>query len=173
MNGERPPRRVLIVRHAQAEREPPGGGPDKERPLSDHGEHEARLAGGRLQARGIILDLIVSSPATRAAGTARLLAKRLRYDAEAIQYELAIYNASRTTLLELLSDTDDGNSCVALVGHNPGLSELAATLSADPVAGLPTCGIIGLVLPQLQDWASLRPNTGKLEFTDFGRTTPT
>lgn len=173
MNDERPPRRVLIVRHAQAAREPPGGGPDKARPLSDHGEHEARLAGGRLQARGVTPHLILSSPAARAASTARLIAERLRFDAAAIQYELAIYNASRTTLLELLSDTDDAISLVIIVGHNPGLSELASTLSTEPVAGLPTCGIVGLTMPELQDWASLRPNTAKVEFTDFGRTIPT
>ncbi|MEO0424000.1 MAG: histidine phosphatase family protein [Pseudomonadota bacterium] len=173
MNDERPPRRLLIVRHAQAAREPPGGGPDKARPLSDHGEHEARLAGGRLQARGIVPDLILASPAVRAASTARIIAERLRYDPDTIQLELAIYNASRTTLLELLSDTDDAISVVAIVGHNPGLSELASSLSVEPVAGLPTCGIVGLALPQLQDWASLRPNTAKVAFTDFGRTIPT
>ncbi len=161
-------RRLLIVRHAEAARERPGGGPDHDRPLNERGEHQARLAGDRLQARGLALDLIVCSTAARALGTARILADCLGYDGDAIQQEHAIYNASRGTLLELLSDTDDRFLNVAIVAHNPGLSELASALSREPVAGLPTCGIVSLMLPTVEEWAALRPGRGQLEFIDNG-----
>ncbi|MEO0972115.1 MAG: histidine phosphatase family protein [Pseudomonadota bacterium] len=162
-------RRVLIVRHAQAARETPGGGSDRTRPLTEYGERDARLAGGRLLNRSIVPDLLLSSPAHRAARTAEILAECLRYDREAITYELSIYNASRSTLLELLSDTDEAVTSLIIVGHNPGLSELANALSRDPLEGLPTCGIVSLEFPTLEQWADLRPSIGRLDFTDFGR----
>lgn len=170
MSDDAVPRRLLIVRHAQAAREPPGGGPDRERPLTDRGEQDARQAGARLHTRGMAPDLVLSSPAARAIGTAEILAERMRFDAAQIQLELAIYNASRSTLLELLSDTDDAHRHLAIIGHNPGLSELASALSSDPIDGMPPCGIVSLALPSLQEWAALRPGIGQLEFVDYGRT---
>lgn len=163
------PHRLLIVRHAEAAREPPGGGPDRDRPLTDRGEQDARHAGARLAAHGVALDLLLSSPAARAAGTARLLAGKLRHAEERIAFDERLYNAPFDTLLACLTELDDACRYAALVAHNPGLSDLAAALSTAPLRGLPTCGIVALAFPALETWADLRPGRGHLEFQDFGR----
>ena len=80
-----------------------------------------------------------------------------------------IYNAGPETLLDLIRETGDVHS-VIVVGHNPGLHELAAQLiaSGDVDArerineNLPTSGLVIIDFP-FDDWARLHVNSGRLE----------
>ncbi|MBV9859134.1 MAG: histidine phosphatase family protein [Alphaproteobacteria bacterium] len=103
---------------------------DRERPLNRRGRETARLVGRHLAAATGPLDLALCSTALRTRETLELVlagsAPRPR-----IALEDGIYLASGAHLLarlRALAETDDN---VLLIGHNPGLHELAVKL-ADP-----------------------------------------
>jgi phosphohistidine phosphatase len=118
---------LLLLRHAEARPATPGTG-DRERPLSAEGRLQAERVGEHLARRGLEPGLVLCSPARRAqetlAGVRRHLpeATRVRIDAE-------LYLANPHQLLARIEDMEEGVRCVLLVGHNPGIGELAFTLA--------------------------------------------
>ena len=100
---------------------------DFDRPLNERGRRAARTMGAYLAREGLVFDHVLASPATRvrdtldevAAGYGRML--HARFDAR-------IYLASASTMLDLVRETSADVSRLLLVGHNPGLEELALEL---------------------------------------------
>jgi phosphohistidine phosphatase len=64
---------IWLLRHGEAE----DGSPDADRPLTDKGKQQARVAGAALAALGIELDACLASPKLRALDTARLACEHL------------------------------------------------------------------------------------------------
>jgi phosphohistidine phosphatase len=113
-------------------------------------------------------DLALVSPVTRAEETWALVAKALP-NAPAVVREEGIYNAGRDKLLGIIRKVRDAH-VLLIVGHNPGLHELAVSLiaSGDVEARecvnekLPTSGLVVVDL-LFDDWSRLHPNAGRLE----------
>jgi len=120
--------------------------------------------GRRLAARGGAPDIIVSSPATRALATARVIAEAVGYPVDGIREDERIYMASPAELLEAIRGLDDGHERVFLFGHNPGLTELVNELSEPALDNVPTCGVVELRLAA-DRWADLSPD--KIQRADF------
>ena len=144
---------IYLLRHAKSARDIPGLA-DPERPLNARGEAAATAIGRHLAALLPGPDLVLASSARRTVDTAHLV-----LDAFAHRPPLAIedglYLADARTLAERLSDLGDAVDAVLLVGHNPGLVELALALPvpADRPAALaaigkfPTAALAVLHLP--------------------------
>ena len=145
-------RRLLLVRHAKSSRDDPALA-DRDRPLNERGLHDAPRMGERLAKRDLRPDLIVSSPALRALTTARLMAQKLDYDAEAIVVNESVYAATPDALVEVIRALRDEPKCVMLVGHNPEMSELARRWSSD-IDELPTCAVVALRF-DIRSWSKL------------------
>jgi phosphohistidine phosphatase len=120
------PRRVYLVRHAKAEREPAQD--DAARPLSEEGRARFR-AHARALAREIRLSRVVTSPYLRARETADLLAAATGAEVEE-ERRLASGASSGKDLLALARRLGDG---VALVGHNPEVAEAVQMVAGDAV----------------------------------------
>lgn len=121
-------KRLLLLRHGEAEPAAAGSG-DFDRPLTLRGRKEALQAAGRLRRLRCIPALIVASPALRARETALILATHVAR-LQALRYEPACYPGRPDTLRELLAALSPQPHTLLLVGHNPGLSELAQQLAA-------------------------------------------
>lgn len=122
--------RLMLIRHAKAG---PHGAPgdDRARPLTGRGVRDAEKLGQRLAAADLRPDRVLCSPARRTSQTADGLNGAGRPPLSVIQ-ESRIYDASAGTLLELIGATSDDVCFLALVGHNPGLADLAARLLDPP-----------------------------------------
>jgi phosphohistidine phosphatase len=119
-------RTVMLLRHATAGSPP--GTPDADRPLSDAGEREAVGVAELLAATSPAPDLVLCSTATRARETARpLIERRPELD---VWFERDLYLAAAQVLLGRLTQLDDDHRAVLVVGHNPGLGQLAVDLCA-------------------------------------------
>jgi phosphohistidine phosphatase len=103
---------------------------DRERPLNKRGREAARLIGETLPKAIGTLDLVLCSTALRARETAELALNRYK-PAPAILYENGLYLATPEVLVRRLQQLDEACGAVMVVGHNPGLHELATAL-ADP-----------------------------------------
>jgi phosphohistidine phosphatase len=155
---------LTIVRHAKSSWKEPSL-PDFDRPLNRRGKADAPEMGRRLSSRGVRPDLVVTSPARRAKKTARAVAKELGLDKDEICQESAIYEAGVTTLVNLVSGLDDKAGHVMIVGHNPGLTELAEYLSGEIFGNIPTGGVVGLEF-DTGSWSDLKQGAGQVLFTD-------
>jgi Phosphohistidine phosphatase SixA len=139
---------------------------DFDRPLNKHGRKDTHLMAEFLQTQQITLDLILSSPAKRAITTANILAEALHIPVKQISSDQRIYEAGVETLLEVLADIDSAHQHVLLLGHDPGLSWLAAYLGNEEHVSLPTCGIYGLQV-KAESWKSLNKAEIKKLFFEF------
>ena len=141
---------LFLVRHAKSSWKHPDL-PDRLRPLNKHGQRDAPVMGERLAKREIAPDLITSSPASRAMATAKVIAREIGYPEEDIRADERLYGASAFELLEIIQELGDHLDRVMLVGHNPGLTDLANDLGCD-IDNVPTCGIVELAF-DIDSWA--------------------
>jgi len=118
---------LILLRHAQALPQTIDGN-DYDRPLSNAGRLEAQRSARRLLDVGLIPDRILASPSLRTAETTALLLPVLGLPSTMVRYEPGLYLASVTKLKEVIARSGAGSGRLLLVGHNPGLSTLAATL---------------------------------------------
>ncbi|CAM3619034.1 histidine phosphatase family protein [Kibdelosporangium persicum] len=119
-------RTLLILRHASAANEP--GMADAKRPLTPIGRQEAAYAGRQLAP--FQPEHVLCSPALRTRQTWQQVSTELATQ-PGVDFESSIYEASARTLRELIWQTDEDVRTLLLIGHNPGLHELAWTLLGD------------------------------------------
>jgi len=117
--------RLLLLRHAKAVPQD-GEMPDRDRPLADKGARQMRALAAWAEKRRIRPDLVLCSSAARTRQTLALIAPKLK-DPETL-FEEGIYLAEPRSLLQRLRKVPAGRASVMVVGHNPGLHELAVLL---------------------------------------------
>lgn len=158
-------KRLIVVRHAKAEKTAPRG-KDFDRPLAPRGESDAVEMGRRLARCKTHPDAIVTSRAERALATARLIARELDYPWDEILAVKSAYLADAGTLLDLVHGFGDRVESVMIVGHNPGISELAQALTHDFAQELPTSAVATIDLPA-DTWSGVRRGSGTLRTYDY------
>jgi len=156
---------LYLVRHAKSSWKYPNLD-DFERPLNKRGRKNAPFMGQLLKKLKVTPDLIISSPANRAATTARIIAAKINFALENIRYSETIYEFSEGTLIQVVKHIDDGVAKAMVVGHNPGLNGLANYLGDQSISNIPTAGIYCLDL-NIASWTKIRENCGKLKFFEF------
>jgi phosphohistidine phosphatase len=156
---------LTLLRHAKSSWKDPAL-TDFERPLNKRGKQNAPLMGQRLARRGTSPEMIIVSPAKRTRKTAELVAFELGYDEDAIRLDPEIYAAGLPTLMGVVSGLADAWQDVMLVGHNPGLTELANSLASRQIENIVTCGVVKLELG-VASWRDVGPDCGRLLYYDF------
>lgn len=114
---------LYVLRHAKAERAVPGGD-DARRPLTEKGQRDARRLGRWVREHELALDLVATSPYTRAHETATLVAQCGSALPLMIWDEL-VPGSTVAALMARLA-TLDPNAAVLVVGHDPLLSDLVS-----------------------------------------------
>lgn len=107
---------------------------DRERHLNGRGRDEAERIGDTLPDAIGPLDLVLCSNARRTRETATLVLARFK-PAPRILYEEGLYLAGVTALLDRVSRLEEAAAAVLVIGHNPGLHELALALAAPDSPG--------------------------------------
>lgn len=164
-------RRLYLLRHAKSSWDNPTTS-DFDRPLNARGKKAAVLLNQHLLDEKIRPELVLCSPARRTRETCEALAQALRDSA--IRHDRGIYQAGPENLLAILRHVPADVKSVMVIGHNPGLEQLAGQLIAPGEAGdyatrmqekFPTGGLATLGLPG--GWAELAE--GSCTLKDFLR----
>jgi len=121
-------RELILLRHAHADAAPLEGN-DAERPLSARGRTEASQAAARLLALGLVPDLVLFSPAARTRETAEILRTALGLPLLAFREAGPLYLAAAPILRIQIATVEPQVHRLMIIGHNPGLSELADELN--------------------------------------------
>jgi phosphohistidine phosphatase len=151
-------RQLWILRHVKSSWDEPGLA-DHDRPLAPRG----RKAGKRIRRwateHDVRPDLVLCSTAARARATLELVLPAL--GTPVVELESRLYHAWADDLLERLRGVAPEHVSVMLIGHNPGLHELAAMLAPPGPAAFPTGALAELRL-NVEDWRSLQPGDAEL-----------
>jgi len=115
-------KRLGLLRHAKSDWDDMSLR-DFDRGLNNRGREGAALMGAHITNSGAHWDLVLASPAKRVKCT--LDASGLDLP---VQFEEDAYLADSTTLINLLKAVEGDPDSVLLMGHNPGLQELALVL---------------------------------------------
>jgi phosphohistidine phosphatase len=149
--------RLILMRHAKSDWSS-GVTRDHDRPLNPRGARSARAMGDWLRSNGYLPDQVLCSTATR---TRETLAG-LRIDA-ATDFLPELYHAESWDMLDTLRGAV--GETVLMIGHNPGIGELASDLvNAAPdhprFHDYPTCATL-IVDFDGTEWSMLTPGTGR------------
>jgi phosphohistidine phosphatase len=161
-------RRLLLMRHAKAERLQPGGR-DLDRVLDPRGRADAKTLGTYLVQHRSIPDLALVSTAARTRETWTLVAAVFA-KARAASFDDRLYEAFPLPILEVIKQTAEDVGTLLVIGHNPGLQDLATMLVASgdiearerlgrefPTSALATVSFVA------ENWSGVHARGGRLE----------
>jgi phosphohistidine phosphatase len=168
-------RRLMLLRHAKTEHDAPSG-QDHDRRLDDRGRLDAAIVGGWIGRHLPVPELVLVSTAVRAQQTWEIVRQAIQDAARTVTAQPLVesldqlYGAEPAQLLQLIRmacSADPGRLMV--IGHNPGLHELALALagSGDAAAkkaledNLPTTGLAVLDFA-IEDWNEVAFRRGTL-----------
>ena len=160
--------RLMLLRHAKSDKAEPGVG-DHERTLNPRGLSDAARVGAYLAQHALIPDRVLVSTARRTRETWEGVAAALSAT-PAVKIEDRLYNGSADALLAVIKETGRATSTLLVIGHNPGVHEIATLLVASGDVetrerlneGLPTSGLVVIDFAA-QAWSKLHPHCGRLE----------
>ena len=165
------PKRLILLRHAKSAWDNSSTA-DIDRPLSSRGRKAAPLIGAHLGRRGLIPGLVLCSSAKRTVETLDLVSAG--WPSKPIVKKLkSLYLAMPREMLRKVQAVGTEAECVMLVGHNPGIADLASWLTGEGDAAqranlarkFPT-GAIAVIEFNVEDWRDADAETGRLvEFT--------
>lgn len=152
-------RHLILLRHAKTERDSTSG-EDFDRRLDERGQLDSALIGAWLAAQPGVPELALVSSAVRARETWEIVAPHLPGCRAEFQDELYLSNPMQ--IFKAIRNVPDSVASLLVLGHNPGLHELAWNLigeapAADRAAlsqNLPTCGTVVFDCP-ISAWPKL------------------
>ena len=125
---------ILLLRHAKSAWDATGL-EDFDRPLSERGRREAEWLGELLRVRGISPARIVCSASQRTRETLSGVIPALAREAS-IELTRRLYAAPMDRLLTVIAEQQSSDQSLMLIGHNPGLEDLAKMLAGAADAAL-------------------------------------
>jgi len=164
-------RRLMLLRHAKTENDAPSGR-DEDRRLDNRGRRDAAEIGGWIGRHPPFPDLVLVSPAVRALQTWEIAWEAMKELAPEPEVELMaeLYGADISQLLETIRDASSADpKRLMLVGHNPGMHELALALAGSGDSArrkaltdnLPTSGL-AIFDFDIDDWTDVAFRRGRL-----------
>ena len=160
-------RTLMLMRHAKSSWDRPDLA-DLDRPLAPRGHATAPLVARHITQSRWRPDLVLCSPATRVRETWQLTAPVLGGTVPCKTLR-AIYPGAPSRLLETLRRAADDVATLMLIGHNPGLGHLAASLcgggpkqALERLRGKFPTAALAVIQFDIDRWNELALGTGRL-----------
>jgi phosphohistidine phosphatase len=119
---------LYLVRHAIAAERGPNYPDDRERPLTSEGIARFKAAVEGLRELDVAVDLVLTSPLVRARHTAELVIAGLAHKPRTEHLDALAPDGRLPAVLEAITKFSKRYRRIALVGHEPGMGEIAAKL---------------------------------------------
>ena len=151
---------LTLVRHAKSSWEEPECD-DFDRPLNKRGCRDASKMAVAAAKMGCQPQHIVTSSSKRTLETLKLFIDAGAFKGAKVTSTESIYEASTGELLDIIAGQPNHFKSLAMVGHNPGLTDLTEALSGVNLRNLPTCGLVTLATT-VDSWTEIRASDFKL-----------
>jgi phosphohistidine phosphatase len=157
---------LMLLRHAKSEKAEPGMR-DRDRRLTARGQTDAAMIAAYMVGYALLPDRVIVSSATRTRETWQVMAPA--FPASPVEYEDRLYESGPDAILAVIREIGRSASAPLVIGHNPGLHDMARLLIAPGARearqlddGLPTCGLVVIDFIH-KDWRKLALRSGRLD----------
>ena len=147
---------IYLIRHAESGWD--NTTTDFERVLTEKGIEDATSVSNNMTCNP---DIIIASPAVRTTETATIFANALNYNIAEIDYEISIYEAPLQNLINKVNQIDTKHQTAVLVGHNPGITQLANYLADDNLSPVQPCTVMKIEL-EVDNWNEVIKGIGSI-----------
>jgi phosphohistidine phosphatase len=147
-------KRLTLMRHANAQWKDPQIS-DFDRPLNRRGTSEAEAMSRRLIELKLIPTIVLTSSARRAQQTGDIVARELGVTARNLRTDEGLYLAPAADILRVIHTTGPRIPHLLIVGHNPGITELANLLAPTAHVDLATAAMCSLTF-DTRSWADVK-----------------
>lgn len=159
-------KRLFLLRHAKAGFDLTGQA-DADRILTQAGKQDAVKLAYKIKGRSERIDVAYTSQAMRTRQTLEILLDICGDCIGRTEVVPGLYQASESSVLELLAALPEPLERVMLVGHNPAMTQLSNLLAADlRLDHLPPCGLMVLDF-EIRFWRELSVGNGSVSWFDF------
>jgi phosphohistidine phosphatase len=157
---------LYLLRHAKSDWSTPCS--DFDRPLNTRGKHQSIQIGQWMQARQIIPQCLVSSPAVRARETTLNICDMIHFNVMDVSWQDELYHANHHVMLEAVKKFLSQYDKILMIAHNPGMEDFLKFLCPDKELAytktgklMTTASLACICLPN--DPASIQLHTGYIE----------
>ncbi|RBP49144.1 SixA phosphatase family protein [Arenicella xantha] len=150
---------LFLIRHAKSSWQDQDLD-DHERPLNKRGERDSLTMARYLAERDESIEVIYSSTAIRALDFAQNLSD---FTGVTLMPDLTFYTFDVDELHEILKHLPEHVTNVAVVGHNPAITEAVNRLAAQGYDNVPTAGIVKMEC-DIEDWSQLYAGCAELQY---------
>jgi phosphohistidine phosphatase len=158
-------KQLLLIRHAKSSWADAGMN-DFDRPLNDRGKKDAPMMARRLLSKNVIIDAFVCSTANRARATCALLMKEFDAPKEKLILQQELYLAPPEVFYKCIAQTDNAFHTIAVIAHNPGITDFANNLTSVRVDDMPTCAVYALHI-HTDSWKDFAAATKEFWFFEY------
>ena len=131
-------KKLIIIRHSKSSWKDLSVG-DFHRPLNRRGKTDGPIMADYLSGRITKICFLHSSSSVRAFETSKFFIDRIKFNK--IKYDDSLYHSSSFSILNMIKNYSDNFSSVAIIAHNPGLTNLINELTNISIDNLPTTGL--------------------------------
>lgn len=156
---------LYIIRHAKSSWDDPNL-TDFDRPLNNRGKSDAKMMAEIFANQVKSVGAFVSSTAKRAVKTTNQFIERDDLSYNTIEYTDLLYHASAQKIADVIAGQENQNDSIAIVGHNPGLTDFANEFGNVTIDNLPTTGILAFAF-DIEKWENVLSGDGKLLFFEY------
>jgi len=151
-------KKLIIIRHSKSSWKDLSLG-DFHRPLNRRGKSDGPIMANFLSRKINKICFLHSSSSVRTFETSKFFIDRIKFDK--IKYDDSLYHSSSFSILNLIRNYSDNFSSVAIIAHNPGLTNLINELTNIDLDNLPTTGIAEIDFNCIK-WNDISLNNGNL-----------
>ena len=144
---------VIIVRHSKSDWSNVLS--DFERPVRADRRADALLIAKEIAKKDCKPEHIISSPATRTYQTAETLAAHWGYAADDITTDSSLYECAAKDILTVIKNAHPDHDTIAIVCHNPAITDFVNTHSDSYLANVPTTGAIHITF-DTDNWKDVK-----------------
>ena len=152
-------KKLLLIRHAKSSRSE-SDLDDHERPLNERGERDSFTMARYLAETDEGLDVIYTSTANRALDFAHTLSEFCNVS---LLPDLSFYTFDVDELLEILRSLPNDANRVAVVAHNPAITQLVNRLCQTDIENVPTAGMVSIDC-EIDEWRELSQAYCQLDY---------
>ncbi|WP_020409752.1 SixA phosphatase family protein [Hahella ganghwensis] len=152
---------LTLIRHAKSSWSDPNL-PDRQRPLNKRGIRDLAKMNHLLSHMHLQPDLVLCSTAKRTLETMEGLKSALAVDEDNLKFVEHLYEADASQLISEIILRPDAVEHLALIGHNPGLTDLLNQLCGIHFSNLATCAIAQMRFDCVH-WSEITQQQGILQ----------
>ena len=154
---------VIIVRHTKSDWSHLL--PDFERPVREDRKMDAHLIAQEIAIKNSVPQHIICSSAIRTHQTAEMLSKHWGFSTDNITLNRALYECSAKDILAVIKNVGSNHDSIAIVCHNPAITDFINIYSDTNLANVPTTGAIHITF-DTAEWKNVK-GKGKVNWILF------